>query len=141
MLVSTVPPYVRMYVSHGYLFGSSFFLVAGAAAATTEQEKKDKIGERVAALQQLVSPFGKVLVFCKFFFFCCIIPAVFSHPRRASGLIIFIAFALLVAADRHGFCPAGGVGVHQVPAPAAGGLYYFRRPPHLPFAYPSFFSR
>ncbi|AQK44492.1 Transcription factor bHLH68 [Zea mays] len=46
------------------------------------QEKKDKIGERVAALQQLVSPFGKV---------------------------------------RHGFCPAGGVGVHQVPAPAAAG--------------------
>jgi hypothetical protein len=28
----------------------------------TEQEKKDKVGERVAALQQLVSPFGKVLV-------------------------------------------------------------------------------
>lgn len=25
-----------------------------------EQEKKDKVGERVAALQQLVSPFGKV---------------------------------------------------------------------------------
>jgi hypothetical protein len=25
-----------------------------------KQEKKDKIGERVAALQQLVSPFGKV---------------------------------------------------------------------------------
>jgi hypothetical protein len=47
-----------------------FFLVgAAAAAATTVQEKKDKIGERVAALQQLVSPFGKVLVFCKFFFF------------------------------------------------------------------------
>ena len=26
-----------------------------------EQEKKDKVGERVAALQQLVSPFGKVI--------------------------------------------------------------------------------
>jgi hypothetical protein len=28
-----------------------------------EQEKKDRIGERVAALQQLVSPFGKVLYY------------------------------------------------------------------------------
>lgn len=137
--LSPVRTYVRLRSPMAICLAQVFFLVG--AAATTVQEKKDKIGERVAALQQLVSPFGKVLVFCKFFFFCCIIPAVFSHPRRASGLIIFIAFALLVAADRHGFCPAGGVGVHQVPAPAAGGLYYFRRPPHLPFAYPSFFSR
>jgi hypothetical protein len=33
-----------------------------------EQEKKDKVGERVAALQQLVSPFGKVLQICNMLF-------------------------------------------------------------------------
>jgi hypothetical protein len=53
--------------------GSSFL-------AAIEQEKKDKIGERVAALQQLVSPFGKVGYFQSF---RCI-PAVFVI--RASGI-------------------------------------------------------
>ncbi|URD89861.1 ethylene-responsive protein related [Musa troglodytarum] len=34
---------------------------AGVGASISTKEKKDKIGERVAKLQQLVSPFGKVL--------------------------------------------------------------------------------
>ncbi|ONM16332.1 basic helix-loop-helix (bHLH) DNA-binding superfamily protein [Zea mays] len=32
-------------------------------APVSPKEKKDRIGERVAALQQLVSPFGKVLYY------------------------------------------------------------------------------
>ncbi|XP_073003228.1 transcription factor bHLH153-like [Typha latifolia] len=34
-------------------------LKTSAGGTTSPKEKKDKIGERVAALQQLVSPFGK----------------------------------------------------------------------------------
>lgn len=68
--LSPVRTYVRLRSPMAICLAQVFFLVgAAAAAATTVQEKKDKIGERVAALQQLVSPFGKVLVFCKFFFF------------------------------------------------------------------------
>uniref|UniRef100_A0A453CAE4 BHLH domain-containing protein n=1 Tax=Aegilops tauschii subsp. strangulata TaxID=200361 RepID=A0A453CAE4_AEGTS len=33
----------------------------GSGGPISPKEKKDKVGERVAALQQLVSPFGKVL--------------------------------------------------------------------------------
>lgn len=65
--LSPVRTYVRLRSPMAICLAQVFFLVG--AAATTVQEKKDKIGERVAALQQLVSPFGKVLVFCKFFFF------------------------------------------------------------------------
>jgi hypothetical protein len=39
---------------------------------TFEQEKKDKIGERVAALQQLVSPFGKVCSSFTFPLYSCL---------------------------------------------------------------------
>uniref|UniRef100_A0A453CAD2 BHLH domain-containing protein n=1 Tax=Aegilops tauschii subsp. strangulata TaxID=200361 RepID=A0A453CAD2_AEGTS len=54
----------------------------GSGGPISPKEKKDKVGERVAALQQLVSPFGK---------------------------------------DGHSFCSSGGLGLHQVPAPAARG--------------------
>jgi hypothetical protein len=41
-------------------------------AVTFEQEKKDKIGERVAALQQLVSQFGKVCSSLTFSLYSCL---------------------------------------------------------------------
>jgi hypothetical protein len=81
------------------------------------KEKKDKIGERVAALQQLVSPFGKV-------FSSAIFRCISASIRHLFNLCNHVGF---FSADGYGFCSAGGVRVHQVPAPATRGLTFSDR--------------
>jgi hypothetical protein len=110
----------RTYISHGCFLAEVFL-------GAIEQEKKDKIGERVAALQQLVSPFGKVY----FSSFRCNNSCGLCHPRKWNFVLQALQSPLLlVAADRYGFCSAGSIGLHQVPAPATRGLYFCDRKWH-----------
>uniref|UniRef100_A0A804UMP7 BHLH domain-containing protein n=1 Tax=Zea mays TaxID=4577 RepID=A0A804UMP7_MAIZE len=104
--LSPVRTYVRLRSPMAICLAQVFFLVgAAAAAATTVQEKKDKIGERVAALQQLVSPFGKT--------------DTASVLQEASGYIKFLHQQLEVLSSPYMRAP---------PAAGAAPEVSFRRP-------------
>lgn len=62
--------------------------------------RKEKLGERIVALQQLVSPFGKVV----FFYFGCVKKIEFLTISAIEIVSFFnFIFFIMIFADRYSF--------------------------------------
>lgn len=77
-------------------------------------QRKEKLGERISALQQLVSPFGKVSDITIVYLVINLICVIGIKSHEIDEIKVWIEFEN--GADRHSFGASRGDGVHKVSA-------------------------